>query len=160
MAEDTVKYQFFKTDVAISKFRIQDKSYTTLKNYFSIGLNYIKTNERKYPYVAKAYYDALENAVKRCVQPLIPKKNEERRTIERTKIAQKKEVKLPINDVITATSTTAKVDFGIKVGNVIYLEENEAMQKVFLRGVQAMGGQGQLVTVEILNMEENEQCQK
>lgn len=76
IAEDVIKYQNFKVDIAIKNIR-GNASDMTKKNYVISGRHYLRTHT---PYnngnVGKGLYSALDEMLSKHIQPLTPKENE------------------------------------------------------------------------------------
>lgn len=157
LAEDIIKYQHFQTKSAIEKFRIKDKSFYTLKNYLFAGLKYLKTKDKAIGLISQNFYNAIDRAIEKHVQPLVPKKSEQRK--QGYNLAHKKEVTLPINEIeIIKNPTTKMIDYGVQYERIIYLKDTEQEASLLLEGIKIANGDAKLVTVEI--DEVNEECQK
>lgn len=152
MAEDVIKYQNYKVEIAVDKMR-GNATYSNKKNYFMHGRNYLET-EKKSSIICQKFYSILDDCVARCVQPLTPSESERRmiktRTKKDTTKYQKKDAVLPISKIeVLNKPITGTFEYGIKIGKIIYLQDSETEANGFLNGIKAMNGEGKLVRVEI-----------
>ena len=149
IAEDLIKYQNYKTGVAIRHIR-GDVSDTTKKNYITSARYYLRTG-KKYESVnvGTALFEALDEALKKHVQPLTPKQEEQARLLGvRKPNYTKKDAEVPITQVIPK-KITSKFEYGVKYGKLIYLQDSEKEAQIFLERIKATGNSASIVSVEI-----------
>lgn len=68
------KYQKFKFDAIVSKINMGEYSLSTVKNYFTLLKQYLKTNVRRVK--QQNIYNAIDNLVLRCHSILTPSESE------------------------------------------------------------------------------------
>lgn len=151
IAEDIIKYQDFKTAIAIKRMRGK-VSDTTKKNYITSGRHFLRTGEQYSTCnVGVSLFKWLEIVKKEHLQPLTPKDNERGKEMKpRKKDYTRKDAKVPIAELdIIKKPVSSKFEYGVKYGDVIYLAKNEDYAEVFLKGVTATGNNAKIVSVEI-----------
>ena len=133
IAETIIKYQNYKTDIAVSKM---DNSLgkSTRLNYLMYGIRYLKTGYKSC-IVPSSLYKALDNCVEKHIQPLRPSADEAKRIYNRD--YTRKENKPPVARLkMVQKPVTEKFTYGIKIGDKIALQKSEAEAKAFLNGVK------------------------
>ena len=133
IAETIIKYQNYKTNIAVSKM---DNSLgkSTRLNYLMYGIRYLKT-EYKSCIVPSSLYKALDNCVEKHIQPLRPSADEAKRIYNRD--YTRKENKPPVARLkMVQKPVTEKFTYGIKIGDKIALQKSEAEAKAFLNGAK------------------------
>ena len=153
-AYNIVKYQKFITKVAVGKFE-HAYSKTTACNYFDAGLKYLRTGNTFNANYNKKLYTYIDEAVANHVQPLIPKKDEERQ-IKKGYYARK-ENNPPITKLaVVKKPLTAKISYGVQINDNIVVCKTEDEARAFLRGMRFLSRKdevGKLVTLEIEEIE-------
>ena len=151
IAEDVIRYQDFKTSIAVCFIR-GNASLATKKNYMTAGRHYIATRK---PYntlnVGKEFYNAIEEMLNKHIQPLTPKESERARLLgPRKPDYTKKNADVPIAKLdILKEKIASNFDYGVKYGKLIYLQGNEKEAQIFLEGIKATGNNAIMVSVEI-----------
>ena len=133
IAEIIIKYQNYKTDIAISKM---DNSLgkSTRINYLMYGIRYLKTGYRS-NIIPTNLYNFLDKCIEKHIQPLRPSEAEKKRQIKRD--YTKKENNPPITRLkMVQKRVTEKFVYGVKVNENIVLQKSETEAKAFLRGIR------------------------
>ena len=136
-AINTVKYQNFKTRVALEKM---DTPMTEIM--FSAGVSYIKYGTINKA-LGKAFKIQLDKAIEEHVQPLVPREEEKRLsymyhrgTRLKTKKqveAQKKETELPIQKLeVVKNPLTETFEYGVMVDKNLRIFDTEDEAKQFM----------------------------
>ena len=152
LAINIVKYQNFKTKAILAKIDHEGYSKTSIVSYIQHGISYIKTNKRDGK--AGNIFNYIDEAIQKCVTPLIPKDNEKRVFINR------KPKKLPIQNVLKkineqAISKENNRFLGIKIGDKIIIKESLDEIKAFQEGLIFMGNNdSKIVKVKIEEVSE------
>jgi len=151
IAEDIIKYQDFKIDIAAERMR-GNLSIVTKRNYVINGRYYLKTGEKynKYfqcPSLLK-YIDIVQSE---HLQPLVPKQHEQARIVKpKRKDYTGKEARPPITELqVVNNPICAKIEYGVRYNDMIYLAEDEKFARSFLRGIEATGHSAKIVSVEL-----------
>lgn len=159
MATFIVKYQKFKTSVAVEKMKDIDIANTTKSSYFSLGCSYLKTKERKRT-MPPILYKCIDEVVNKCIQPLTPSIEEERKIKKQN--YTKKEALPPVAklDIVKQPISTNNIEYGVKSGNTIMLMPNREYALGFLAGLKNLNKEKEIdakvVTVEIGDINEND----
>jgi len=149
IAEDLIKYQNFKTNIAIKHMRC-NVSDTTKKNYITSARYYLRTGKRySTNNVGTALFNALDEALKKHVQPLTPKQSEQLKMLPlRKPNYTKKDAKVPIAQMIPQ-KIISNFEYGVRYNDIIYLMGNEEEANIFIKGIMATGNSAKIVSVEI-----------
>lgn len=151
IAEDVIKYQDFKIGLAAERMR-GNLSHATKRNYVINGRYYLKTG-KKYSkhFQSSSLFKYIDMVKDEHLQPLTPKSDEALRVIlPRKKNYAKKEAIPPISQMdIIKNPICAKIEYGVKYNDMIYLMENEKFAQVFVKGIKATGNEAKIVSVEI-----------
>lgn len=150
IAEDVIKYQNFKNSIAVEKMRATHLAKSSRYNYIACGRHYLKTGQRYRNVVGGNFYNYLQDALDRHVQPLVPSFDEKLRVIKKN--YTKKEAKPPITKIIeTNKKLTTNIEYGIKINDKIVLETNEDRARAFLKGIKFLSPNvdAKLITVEL-----------
>lgn len=154
-AELIVKYQKFSTPFIWKKFR-EEKilvSNSTGVNYINYGIAYILYGTKHYA-VSKKLYQAIDNCIANCLQPLTPSEKDKRRTHK--KQYQKKDAVLPVQKLPEVKAKlTEKFEYGIRIENRIILFHTENAMLEFIQNIKFINPneKTQAVTVECENYE-------
>lgn len=152
---DIVKYQKFKTKSFVEKVkdRYSDYSEATLRNYFDSGVTYINTNVKR-KMCSNKFYGYIDDALSQCIQPLTPSEQDRRRVFKNT--YTKKNVTLPVQEVVNnlmKNKMTERFEYGVRYNDMIKVfGTNETEAKIFLAGIEFMGGKGRLVSITDLEV--------
>ena len=129
---------------------VDDKIYV-----FDAGLKYLRTGNTFNVNYNKKLYTYIDEAVANHVQPLIPKKDEERQ-IKKGYYARK-ENNPPITKLeVVKKPLTAKISYGVQINDNIVVCKTEDEARAFLRGMRFLSRKdevGKLVTLEIGEIE-------
>lgn len=157
LGENIVKYQYFKTTEIIKIIDNAGYKEETLRSYVNSGINYINTGKKFQQYCN--FYQYIDDAIKRCVQPLTPKDNQKRqphfnRYIRKT-TSVPKEMNVPVVNVLskiaceavkTENIKSSKCDviptgtmYGVKMDKNIRIAETILEAKSFREGLSFMG---------------------
>jgi len=150
IAEDVIKYQYFKTSIAANKIR-SNASYATKVNYINNGRRYLQTGKtfNGTPNVGPNLFKFIDLMQQKHIQPLTPKQNERYKETQRKKPNYtKKEATPPICELLTQR-ITSKIEYGVKYNDLIYLHNNEDNARIFLNGIMATGNKAEIVSVEL-----------
>lgn len=158
MAEYIIKYQKFKSSVALTKMNNLDISNSTKINYFNFGVAYLKTGN-KHRALPSTLYACIDELVAKHVQPLIPKIEEERQEKNWVKKFQKKEAVLPVSKLeIVNKPLTTNIEYGVKSNNNIMLMPSRDYALEFLAGLKKLNPnkeiEAKVVTVELGELSE------
>lgn len=74
--KEIVRYQNFQTKAALEKISF-DYEKPKAYNLFNAGVSYIKNN-KKYPIYKNKFYNLIDEAISKCIQPLTPAEAEKR----------------------------------------------------------------------------------
>lgn len=133
VAETIIKYQNYKTDIAISKM---DNSLgkSTRINYLMYGIRYLKTGYKSC-IVPSSIYKALDKCIEKHIQPLRPSESEKKRVHKRD--YTKKNNNPPVSRLkMVQKPVTEKFTYGVKVNDNIVLQKSEIEAKAFLKGIR------------------------
>lgn len=157
LGENIVKYQYFKTTEIIKIIDNAGYKEETLRSYVNSGINYINTGKKFQQY--GNFYQYIDDAISRCVQPLTPKDNQKRqphfnRYIRKT-TSVPKEMNVPVVNVLSKIACGAvknenikssKCDvvpagtmYGVKMDKNIRIVGNILEAKSFKEGLSFMG---------------------
>lgn len=137
-----VKYQNFKTNIALKKMEIK-----VSKPVYEAGVSYLKRGKITAP-LSNIMKEAIDTTIKECIQPLRPTSAEERKW--KFPIYQSKEAKPPICALpIIHKKLTTKFDYGVLVNNCIKILDSEKEARIFLEGIKFINGEGKLLEIEI-----------
>jgi hypothetical protein len=127
--ENLVKYQNFKTNSIIAKIDNAGFSKGTLVSYVNSGISYIKTGKKFSQY--GDFYKYIDEALKRCVQPLVPSKDDKRLSRPYNKSY--------INPQMTKDILRQNNQYAVQIGDNIRLLNNLECAKAFTDGLSFMG---------------------
>ena len=157
LAHLLVKYQRFKTSVIVKQIYKEIPSLqmgsSTVNNYINYSVAYLKYGTKS-TVLPQFFYGILDEQVKECVQPLIPRKDEERLVHARN--YTKKNITLPITKELEkiAPKLTGKFIYGLQVDNRILTFEHEADMNKFLDNLKYISdAKFRKVTVEVEDYE-------
>ena len=149
-AVDIVKYQKFKTKIFLEKTKnnYSDYSEKTAANYFDNGVAYINTGIKR-KMCSNKFYSYIDEAIAQCIQPLTPCNEDKRRIFKNT--YTKKDVILPVQKVVNNLMKNKLVEtfeYGVRYNDTIKVfGTDETKAKIFLAGIEFMGGKGKLVSI-------------
>lgn len=132
IAENIVKYQNYKNNIAISKM---DNSLgkSTRQNYLIFGIRYLKTRYKS-KIIPTSLYNALDKCIKTHIQPLRPSPEETK--IKYKRDYTKKENNPPVARLkMVQKPVTERFIYGIKIDDKIVLQKSEVEAKAFLKGI-------------------------
>ena len=146
MAKIIRKYQNHKTSIAASKLD-ENLTFLTRKNYVTWGVAYLKDG-KKAPGISNALCKALDRVKSECIQPLTPSESEKRRTYN-GKYTKKNAVPPVAKLDIVKKPLTAKVSYGVKIGDIIKCFPSYDETSGFLKGLLYAGQKnGKMVSFE------------
>lgn len=154
IAKLVVQYQNFKTKVAIQHFPF-DVSEGTKLNYLNLGIVYIKTKVRNKA-IPQKIYDFIDEFTEAHLQPLVPKDEDRRRTIN--KIYHKKEAVLPVQNLLKELKTKsagmiAKFEYGVRIDDMVKICSSREEAITFMQGAKFAGNKNvQVVSIERLDL--------
>ena len=146
IAKWIIKYQNFCINAAINNAP-EGYSKSTLRNYMTYGLQYLKHGKK-----IKLYnwlYPYLDEVIKQHLQPLTPSIGERKR--ERTNDYTAKDNTPPVAKLACVTKPlTAKIQYGLRFDDTIKIFKSEEEATWFNKGVEFVKGEaGKIVTVEL-----------
>lgn len=151
LAINIVKYQNFKTSAIIKKIDSAGYSNSSLVTMLFYAIRYIKTGEVNVR--AKAIYPYIDEALKNCVQPLTPPKQDQRGTRSKRKNIPVQNVLKKINE--QAISKDNNQFLGIKIGDKIIIKESLDEIKAFQEGLIFMdNNDSKIVKIKIEEADE------
>lgn len=138
LAKNVIQYQNFKTSTIIKKVDSAGLTLSTLKGYIDNGISYIKTG--KINSGVKGFVKYIDANLKNCVQPLTPKKEDERCFKKSpNKSIHKKEAALPVQNVLKEiTAKNIKKAIAVKMNNNIVIQSSEEEANGFIKGIEFM----------------------
>lgn len=154
IAKLVVQYQNFKTKVAIQHFPC-NVSEGTKQNYLNLGIVYIKTKVRSKA-IPQKIYDFIDEFIENHLQPLVPKDEDKRRTIN--KIYHKKDAVLPAQNLIKelkakSASMIAKFEYGVRIDDMVKICTSREEAITFMQGAKFAGNKNvQVVSIEKLDL--------
>ena len=121
LAINIVKYQNFKTSVILKTIDNAGYSKHTLITYINSGITYVKGGNRLNK--CGNIYKYIDEAIKNCVQPLIPAFNE-KREFSKSKF-KNKNIEIPVQKVLKKIKSDAKqLQYAVKIENCLNIVEN------------------------------------
>lgn len=152
-----VKYQKFKTPIAISKMPNNIKEATKV-NYFTLGCRYLK-NREKSKYVPSTLYNCIDELLSKHLQPLTPSIEEQKRTYNRNYTTKKAVPPVAKLDEIKRPITSNNIEYGVKMSNTdIKIFKNRDLAIGFARGLTYCGKENiKVITMEIGDINEKEE---
>lgn len=139
LAKEIVQYQNFKSNKAAEKI-LGDWKTCTKKNYFNIGLRYMRSGFRD-AHVGVKFYDFIDEAIEKCTQPLTPSISDKRH--QRRINIQSKKATIP--DVMQQPTTVlptqliSKFEYGVRRGDLIVIMANEQVVNDFVSACKRLG---------------------
>lgn len=141
-ALNIVKYQNFRTKVALTKMDV-----SVPRVVFESGVTYLKRG-KKDPALSQKLKTEIDKCVSKCVQPLKPSHDEQRRFIKAP--YQTKEAKPPVcNLPILKQKVSSVFDYGVKIGNCVKMFDNKKEALAFLDGARFANSNVEAVLVEV-----------
>ena len=129
LAENIVKYQYFKTNVILNTIDNAGYSKSSLTSYVNGGISYINTgNAHKQLGNLPKHID---EAIKKCIQPLTPRQDQKRINMCHRKFVKK--VLAKINKAVKS------FDYAVRMNNNIRILNTQEEAQAFLVGLSFMG---------------------
>jgi len=140
LAENIVKYQYFKTNVILNTIDNAGYSKSSLASYVNGGISYINTGNAHKQLGSLPKH--IDEAIKKCIQPLTPRQDQKRINMRYRKYVKKveKNIELPINKVLAKINKEVKpFDYAVRMNNNIRILNTQEEAQAFLEGLSFMG---------------------
>ena len=153
LAMNIVKYQKFKTNIALKKFNVNFKD-NTKSNYFGLGIMYLKNKERRKS-IPTTLYNCIDECLEKHVQALTPSVEEERGKIRRNYTRKSAIPPIAKLEIINKPVSTNNIEYGVKIGDMITLMPNREYARGFLAGIKSLKEvEAKVITVELGDINE------
>lgn len=132
-----IKYQNFKTNVAIKKINY-DATDITKTAYFNCGVAYLRSGVI-HKGIPSKLYEYLDEFKKQCVQPLTPSENEKRQIRKRNKAAGRSAVPPVARLDIVKMPLTEHFEYALKCNNRFLLCRSKDFAEGYLEALKDKG---------------------
>ena len=144
LGENIVKYQYFKTTQIIKIIDNAGFKENTLRSYVNSGINYINTGKKFKQY--GNFYQYIDDAINRFVQPLTPKNSQKRQlNVKQNTILPVQNVLKKLNEKVEPQSKIA-----VQLNNNLSIVNDEKEAIGFNKCLEFLGKQaGKIVKIVI-----------